>query len=87
MSYLYILQSERNGRYYIGSTSDIARRLVEHNAGKTKSLKYLLPVKLVFSQQYQTPAEAQEMEKRLKKLKSRRIVDRIVREGKIKLGP
>ncbi|MDP2918981.1 MAG: GIY-YIG nuclease family protein, partial [Dehalococcoidia bacterium] len=35
MFYVYILQSEKSGRYYIGSTGDIPTRLAQHNAGAT----------------------------------------------------
>lgn len=51
MFYLYILQSERTRRYYIGSTENIARRLREHN-GELPSLSRTTlagrPWKLIF---------------------------------------
>jgi hypothetical protein len=34
---LYILESQKHGRFYVGSTDDLSRRLNEHNAGRTKS--------------------------------------------------
>ena len=33
MYYTYVLQSEKNGRQYVGSTDDLKRRIREHNAG------------------------------------------------------
>ena len=33
MWYVYVLESERTGRFYKGCTNDITRRLSEHNAG------------------------------------------------------
>ena len=86
MGYLYILQSEKNQRYYIGSTGDLARRLVEHNSGKTKSLVNLLPMQLVFSKSYENLQEARAMENKLKKFKSRDILERIIRDKEIKMG-
>ncbi|MDO8523423.1 MAG: GIY-YIG nuclease family protein [bacterium] len=86
MNYVYILQSEKNGRYYIGSTNDLERRITEHNFGKTKSLKNILPVKLVFKKEYQVLLEARRMELHLKKLKNRVILERIISEGDIKTG-
>ncbi|MEP7219741.1 MAG: GIY-YIG nuclease family protein [Bacteroidota bacterium] len=52
MNFVYILQSQKNNQYYIGSTANLLRRIAEHNSGKTKSLKYLLPVVLVFKQEF-----------------------------------
>lgn len=86
MNFVYILQSEKNGRYYIGSTNDLERRLSEHNAGKTKSLKYILPLKLIFKKEYKILIDARRMELHLKKLKSRAILERIILEGDIKTG-
>jgi hypothetical protein len=31
---LYILKSQSNGRFYVGSTDDLARRLEEHDRGQ-----------------------------------------------------
>ena len=31
MFYIYILYSASSGKYYIGSTNDVGRRLIEHN--------------------------------------------------------
>ena len=84
MEYVYILQSERNAKYYIGSTNDLVRRLSEHNSGQTESLKNLLPVKLVFSKVYNVKGEAGKMERHLKRLKSRTIIQKIIDEGVIK---
>lgn len=85
MNIVYILQSLKNGRYYIGSTNNIERRLQEHNSGKTKSLQYLLPIELKFTYTCQTISEARKLELRLKKLKSRKILDTIVKNNN--LGP
>jgi len=86
MEYVYILQSEKNAKYYIGSTNDLNRRLSEHNSGQTKSLMNLLPMKLVFSKACNIKGEARRIERHLKKLKSRVIVQRIVAEGRIRTG-
>ena len=87
MSYVYILQSEKNGRYYIGSTNDLQRRVSEHNSGQTASLLHLRPMKVVFYKEYDNMVEARRIERKLKRFKSRRIIERIVMEKDIKLGP
>lgn len=86
MNCVYILQSSVNDRFYIGSTNDLDRRVGEHNAGKTKSLQHLRPLQLVFYQEYQTMGQARRIESKLKKLKSKVIIERIIKEGFIKLG-
>ncbi len=64
--YVYVLKSELNGILYIGFTSDLERRLKEHNSGKTKSLKPYLPYKIVYTEQFDTREKAVNREKYLK---------------------
>ncbi|MBI4723385.1 MAG: GIY-YIG nuclease family protein [Candidatus Stahlbacteria bacterium] len=59
--YVYVLKDAK-GHYYIGSTKNIERRLNEHNSGKTKSLKYRRPVKLIYYELFDTYAEAYKRE-------------------------
>ena len=88
MSYLYILQSEKTGRYYIGSTNNLKRRLHEHRSGKTKSTRYLLPIRIAYWKEYPSDAEARAAERLLKNKKSRIIIQKIIEEGQISLkGP
>lgn len=84
--YVYILLTKGN-HYYIGSTSDIVRRLNEHKFGKTISLRKLLPVRLVFKQEYLDLKSARKIEAKLKKFKNRKILDQIIKNGKIITGP
>lgn len=86
MGQVYILQT-RGNHYYVGSTNDLGRRLSEHRSGKTKSLKKLLPLKLLFSQEFSNLKEARKIEARLKKFKSRKIIEMIIKEGRITMGP
>ncbi len=56
--FVYVLESEIDGRLYKGQTSDIEKRLTEHNSGKTKSTKGYKPWKLVYFERYETRDEA-----------------------------
>ena len=47
-------------------TSDVNKRLNEHNAGKTKSTKGYRPWKLFFYEKYNSREEARKREKYLK---------------------
>jgi putative endonuclease len=64
--FVYILRSEKDGKRYIGMTSNIERRLSEHNTGRVKSTKNRQPLVLVKLEQYETKVEAEKREKFLK---------------------
>jgi putative endonuclease len=86
MSFLYILESLKNGRYYIGSTNDLVRRILEHNSGKTKSLRSIRPLKIVFQKEFENITDAKNAERKLKKMKSRVILQKIIEDQDIHLG-
>ena len=57
-AYIYILECS-NGQYYTGSTKDLERRIVEHQAGEGANFtKKHLPVKLVYYEKFQRIDEA-----------------------------
>jgi len=85
MAYLYILQSEVNQRYYIGSTDNLERRLKEHNEGKSTYTKVTKPFQLVFSTQYPTLSDARRIEYKLKRAKSKIIIEKIIKDQYIKM--
>ncbi len=67
MYYVYLLISETHlEEYYIGSTNDLRRRLVEHNLGDSPSTARYKPWKLVYYEAYLTEELARMREKRLK---------------------
>jgi len=64
--FTYVLKSDLDGKLYKGHTSNINKRLAEHNAGKTKSTKGYRPWKLVYFEKFKTKAESIQREKYLK---------------------
>ena len=64
--FVYVLESEKDGRLYKGQTNDIEKRVKEHNFGKTKSTKGYSPWKLVYFEKYKTREEAVLREKYFK---------------------
>ncbi len=67
MFYAYILKSMTQNRYYYGSTSDLNRRINEHNSGRVKSTKARRPCELHYYEAYRTRSEAQRRERFFKK--------------------
>jgi len=82
--FVYILQSEENGRYYIGESTDPERRLTHHNSTSTGFTARYRPWKLVFAQEFPTKEEAVAAEQLIKGWKSRKMT-RYVIEGEIQL--
>ena len=76
--YQYVVECG-DGSFYAGSTTDIQRRLFEHN-NTNKGAKYTKsrrPVKLVYSQEFENRSKAQKAEAAFKKL-SRSEKERVV---------
>ena len=48
MYYFYILRSRRNGKLYLGQTSDLKTRIKSHNDGENKATKPNIPYELIF---------------------------------------
>ena len=66
MFYVYLLRSEKDGRFYIGQTMDIHRRLKEHNEGNVKSTRSCVPWILLGYELYPTRNAARYREYDLK---------------------
>ncbi|WP_088067045.1 GIY-YIG nuclease family protein [Gottfriedia luciferensis] len=80
--YLYVLECS-DATYYAGYTSDIERRLKQHNDGKgAKYTRGRTPVKCIYHEEYQTKKEALQAEYAFKQL-SRQNKERYMREGTI----
>jgi len=77
---LYILQSEKSGQYYVGSTNDLDRRISEHQRGHTPSTRKRGPWKLVHREDFATLLEARRRETEIKRWKSSRQI-RALLEG------
>jgi len=70
--YIYVLYSDKFDRFYVGLSSDIQRRLKNHNFGHVKSTKAYLPWRIVHFETFETRIEARNREKHLKSAAGRR---------------
>ena len=65
--FVYSIQSENNpDRYYVGLTTELARRLEEHNAGKSIHTNKFKPWKFTISVAFSDKTKAEKFEKYLK---------------------
>lgn len=65
-SYTYIVRC-KDGSLYTGWTTDLKRRIAAHNEGKgAKYTKSRRPVKLVYSEEFETKEEAMRREYAIK---------------------
>ena len=71
--------------FYVGSTENLSRRLNQHKSGHTQTTRSMLQPKLVFEQKYQTIEEARAVEKRIKNLKRKDYIEKIIKDGYIKI--
>ena len=67
--YVYIIQSLKDGKYYIGSSSNVVERLKYHNVGLQRSTRNRTPFILVYSEEVENKEAALIREKQIKSYK------------------
>ena len=65
-SCVYLLQSHRDGTYYVGWTTEPSRRLVEHNRGASPYTRRKRPWRLIGVEWHRSAEEAKAHERALK---------------------
>jgi putative endonuclease len=66
MFYVYVLQSEVDGNFYVGFTRDLKLRFEQHQKGKVPSTKSRRPLKLIYYEACLNQVDALRREKYLK---------------------
>ena len=69
--FVYILISKKDNKRYIGMTSNLQRRLFEHNAGLVKSTRNRRPLELLHKEEFDNKSDALLREKELKSKKGK----------------
>jgi len=72
--YVYVLLSEKDNQFYTGYTSDLERRLREHNEGKVASTRRRRPFRLVYWEGCLNQQDATRREKYLKTAWGKRYI-------------
>ncbi|MGB1448625.1 MAG: GIY-YIG nuclease family protein [Flavobacteriaceae bacterium] len=63
MIWIYALSSQLRNYIYVGMTSDLQRRIGEHNSGKEKTTKPYRPFTLIYQEQCENRQEGRKREK------------------------
>ena len=66
MYFVYILFSDKDKQLYIGYTSNLKKRLTEHQSGKSIATRSRLPIKLIYYESHLRWSDAKRREKYLK---------------------
>lgn len=82
---VYILKDEI-GKFYIGSTNNLERRMKQHICGHTQTTKAMRNPKLVLMQEYSSLQTARQIERKIKKLKRKDYIEKMIKDGYIKIS-
>ena len=65
--WVYIIQSEKDGSFYKGFSTNLSIRMIFHNQGLSPYTKRKTPWKLVFKKEFSTKKEALSFEMQIKR--------------------
>jgi putative endonuclease len=86
MPFVYILQSERTRKFYIGCADEVSTRLEQHQRGQAISTRGRGPWILVYQEQFKALPEARRRERQLKSWKSPRSIQKLIQGSKLAEG-
>jgi len=75
---VYILQSEMDGSYYVGSSADPVDRLAKHNRPHKGYTASKQPWKLIFVLWLENKTMAQKKERHIKAMKSKKYLEDLI---------
>lgn len=78
--YVYVLESEKNYELYVGRTTDLGRRIEEHNRGYNTYTRRYMPWKLIYYEACLNEMDAKRREKYLKTNQGSRLLKRRLKE-------
>jgi len=64
--FVYVLLSEKDGKFYVGYTKDLNVRFEQHQKGQVQSTKHRLPFKMIYYEACKLKEDALRREKYLK---------------------
>jgi putative endonuclease len=82
MFFVYILQNDIDGSFYVGQTQNIRDRLKRHNENRSLFTKDKGTWSLVHLEKFNSSSEAVKREKDIKKKKSKKYIEYLVRTSR-----
>ena len=79
MFYVYILYSSSLNKYYIGYTADVNSRVYKHNAKHKGFTAGATDWQIIYTEIFNSKAEAIKREKQIKQWKSRVAIENLIR--------
>ena len=76
--YLYIIQSQTDESYYIGTSRDLTERIERHNQGRSKYTKSKRPWNLVYFEEHPDRSDAMKREYAIKRRKSKEYLAKLI---------
>ena len=81
--FVYIIESFKDGSYYVGSAQDLSERIERHNQGRSKYTKAKRPWNLIYHEEHPDRSSAVLREKEIKARKSKEYIERLVRASRL----
>jgi len=81
MFYVYVLQSLRDKKLYIGFSKNIKKRFKKHKEGSVKSTKNRRPFKLIYLEAHTSEKDARRREKYFKTTKGKSSLKQVLRNA------
>ncbi len=78
--FVYAIYSLKARRIYVGLSSDVENRVIQHNSGKTQSTKSYIPWKLFYFEKHKSRVEARKREIYLKSGSGKEFLKEILRQ-------
>ena len=79
--YVYIIYSATLNQYYVGHTENLDDRIFRHNNSGSKATKKASDWKLFYTEEFENRSEAIKRELEIKRRKSRKYIESLVRAG------
>jgi putative endonuclease len=76
MYYIYVLQSEKDNKFYVGFTKDLKQRFEQHQKGQVDSTKDRMPLTLIYYEACISQEDATKREKYFKTYHGRMFLRR-----------
>ena len=80
--FVYILQRMKDFSFYVGSCDDLDRRMSKHAEGMSMYSAARRPWRLVYFAMYGSRSEAISRERAIKRMKSRKYIEQLIRDWK-----